>query len=342
MQPLNVLGIETARGFRTVELFHGDITALAFHADVLVVSAYAGSYAPVHGTLIEALQARLGIHVSSHARSPELDLRDALGIWVSAKLDASYKFDRILGVEMRGTPHPLAEALDNVFGGLMLLAAKGVPTQTVVLPLLGAGSQRLNPKEMASELVQRGKHYLDQAPATNRLVFVEIDRHRAQSVADAIDRTLGRHKVNLPHEELVRALRQDVIHKLHESETLFEPDCRAVRDNWLVLLQQKEIRAPEFGVNGRKVVELMLGRLGVPQQRLADRIRSLEKLGTVAPWICGYMNVLRHLGNEVAHSNSTDTDRQPAMIAPADLTAGLFCLERLLDFWQTYSARSLE
>lgn len=340
MQPLNVLGIETARGFRTIELFHGDITALAFHADVLVVSAYAGSYAPVPGTLIEALETRLGLHVASHARSPELDLRAALGIWVSAKLGASYKFARMLGVEMRGTPHPLGEALDNVFAGLMLLAAKGVPAQTVVLPLLGAGSQRLDPKEMASELVQRGKRYLDQAPTTNRLVFVEIDEDRAQSVADAIDRTLGRYRVNLPHEELVRALRQDVVHMLHASETLFEPDSRALRDDWLVLLQQKEIRAPEFGVNGRKVVELMLGRLGVPQQKLADRIRALEKLGAVAPWICAYMHVLRHLGNEVAHNNATDADRQPAMIAPADLTAGLFCLERLLDFWQAYSART--
>jgi hypothetical protein len=338
MRSLNVLGVETVRGFRTVELFEGDLTALDFSADILVLSAYAGSYAPVSGSLIESLQISLGLRVADLARQPALDLRVALGTWVSRQLDAASPFGRVLAIEMRGTLRPLGEALDNVFASLMLLSAKGVRTHVVALPLLGAGSQRLEPEHIAEQLVSRAKIYLDQAPHTGRLVFVERDPSRAEKVANAMDRVLGRHKVNLPQEQLVAALRQDVLHRLQHASTLFAPDCLEVRDDWLRLLQQKEIRAAEFGVGGRKFVELMLGRLGVPQQKLYERIRALEKLGTVSPWICAYMHVLRHLGNEMAHSSAMDSVRQPPTIAPADLTAGMFCLERLLDFWQAYSS----
>ena len=341
MRSLNVLGVETVRGFRTVELFEGDLTALEFAVDVLVLSAYAGSYSPVSGSLIESLEVRLGLRVADCAHRPALDLRDALGTWISEELTPPVPFARVLAVEMRGSPRPLGEALDNVFASLMLLSAKGVRTRTIALPLLGAGSQRLDSGHIAQELVSRAKVYLDLAPHTSRLIFVERDTTRAEEVARAIDQALGRHKVNLPQEQLVGALRQDVMHRLQHASTLFAPDCLDIRDEWLRLLQQREIRAADFGVSGRKFVELMLSRLRVPQQKLYERIRALERLGTVAPWICAYMHVLRHLGNETAHNSAMDVSRQPPTIAPADLTAGMFCLERLLDFWQGYSEPSL-
>lgn len=338
MRALNVLGVETVRGFRTVELFEGDLTSAGFRADVLVLSAYAGSYEPVAGTLIASLANSLGVRVRDYAAQPALDLREALGTWVSAELPPAAPFRRLLAVEIRGAPRALSESLDNVFASLMLLPSKGIATRVVALPLLGAGSQRLRAGDIAESLLGRAKKYLDQAPETTKLVFVERDADRAANVAEAMDQALGRQRVTLPHEQLVAALRQDVGHRLQHTATLFEPDCLDVRDDWLRLLQQKEIRAVEFGVCGRKLVELLLSRLKAPPQNiLAERIRLLEKQGTVSPWICGYMHVLRHLGNEGAHTNaSAGSSRQPATLAAADLTAGLFCVERLLTFWQGY------
>lgn len=45
----------------------------------------------------------------------------------------------------------------------------------------------------------------------------------------------------------------------------------------------------------------------------------------VALWLCAYMHVLRQLGNEAAHENASGADRIPAIVAPGDLTPGLFC-----------------
>ena len=55
MQPRNTIGIETHWGFRTFELYEGDLTSPEFAADLLVVSAFLGNYAPTTRTLIGAL-----------------------------------------------------------------------------------------------------------------------------------------------------------------------------------------------------------------------------------------------------------------------------------------------
>jgi hypothetical protein len=341
MKRLNILGVDTPHGFRTVELFEGDITALEFPVDILVLSAFQGDYSPTPGTILGALQTRCGISIAEHARQPALDLREALSIWVSEVLPEPAPFSRALCVELVGSAMLLEEAVDNVFAGLMLLSAKGVPTGVVVLPILGAGSQGLDPDHIAAELVRRAEAYLQRSPGTAKIVFAEIDPQKARLMSDAIDRVLGRSKVNLPHEQLSAALRQDVAQRLHHADSLFLPDCAQVRDDWLRVLQQAEVRSVELGVNARKLVELMLTRLGVPAQPLYKRIRLLEEGDKVAPWICAYMHVLRHLGNESAHENAVGSTREPPVIAPADLIAGLFCVRRLLDFWIDWTRSSV-
>lgn len=328
-----MLGFDTSHGFRTAELLECDVAALDFVPDVLVVSAFAWSYDPTPGSIFGALKSEHGIDVAEFACEPALDLRAALSIWVSRPLPAGAPFKRLLCVEMTGGGFAMAEAIDNVFAGLMLLAAKDIPTHTVVLPLVGAGHQQFVPADIAAALVTRAKRYLEDAPSTTRLVFVERDSGKARQLDEAIERVLGRSKVTLPQEQLVGALRQDVLNRLNTAQTLFAPDCFSVRDDWVRLLTSQNIRAVEFGINGRKLVELLLSRLGSPQQFLAKRIRALEDGGTVAPWICAYMHVLRHLGNDSAHQSSDSVARDPAVVAPADLTAGLFCVQRLLEFW---------
>ena len=333
IRPTTVFGIDTSRGFRTAELITGDITSLDFRAEVLVISAFAGGYHPTSGSIIGALQNRLGINVAAYERTPALELRSALGLWVSRTLEDTAPFARLLCVEMVGGALSLSEVIENVFAGLMLLAAKGIPTQTVVLPLVGAGHQRFDPAEIASALVARAKQYLHDAPTTRRLVFVEHNAEKANQLGDAIEEVLGRSKVTLPHEQLVNALRQDVMNRLQTAESLFAPDCLAIRDEWMYVLSAESVRSAEFGISARKLVELILTRLGSPQQYLAKRIRAIEESGAVAPWICGYMHVLRHLGNDSAHQILDGTKRHPSMVDASDLTAGLFCIQRLLEFW---------
>src|SRR5687767_6775625 len=112
MRPVNALGVDTRQGFRTIDLFEGDITKLDFTPDVLVVSAYAGSYAPTHKTVVEALKRNKDVDLRDHAMRPELDLRPALGTWVSQQFLPESGLCRVLCVEILGAAASIEEAFD--------------------------------------------------------------------------------------------------------------------------------------------------------------------------------------------------------------------------------------
>lgn len=338
MDPLNILGVDTPRGYRTFELFCGDITALEGKVDVLVVSSFAGSYSPTPGTLPGALFERLGIDLRQLAQRPALDMRIPLGTWLSEPLAAG-PFGRILCVEIVGGRVPAREAITNVFVSLSLLEAKGWELGSVALPLLGTGAQGLSPELVIEAILRDGARFLDRSVGVQRITFVERDRELAQSLAGAMDAVLGRVRSYLPQSDLSNAVRQDIQNKLLTVKTLFQGNADEVRSSWLALLQAAPVRSVELGVLSRKLVELMLDRLACqPGAQLWRRIAALEQEG-VAPWVCGYMHVLRHMGNESAHENRNG-QRQPPAVDERDLTLALFCVERLLDYWIQYRDRT--
>lgn len=330
MKRLNVIGLDTRHGYRTVELLEGDITKLDFRVDILVVSAFHRGYQPVPGTLLGSIWAEHGIDVKALSQQPEYDLRASLSIWISTELSSGIA-SRLMCVEMVGAGIDIEHALDNVFAGLALAEAKNIPIRRVVMPLLGTGDQRLNPADIAALLVPRTRTYLERAYGAGTLSFVEIDGVKAGLISYAMDAYLGRSHVTLPQEELVNFLREDVRNRLLNAKELFEGEAVYVYEEWIQLLQVQTVRSSEFGVAARKLVELILTKLRVPNQILYKRIRTLEQRGDVAPWICGYMHLLRHFGNESAHIPGRD-ERKPPIVASSDLTAGLFCVQRLLEF----------
>lgn len=336
MKPINTLGFETKRGFRTMDLLQGDITAMESPVDVLVVSAFANGYTPLPGTVLGALSRQLQINLRHYSERPALDLRAALGTWVSEPIRETPQFGRIVCVEIVGKAVSIEEALENVFATLLVLEAKGIPIATVAMPLLGTGAQALDAEPVAKALIHHAQHFMDRSGSTSRLMFVEIDGGKATAIAEAMDRILGRIRVSLPHARLAEALRQDVLDRWQQARNLFPIEADALHNEWVRLLQQPEVRAAEMGVLSRKLVELILTQRGQSHQSLAKRIRAFEETGEVAPWICGYMHVLRHLGNEAAHDNAYSSTRRPTAIAPEDLVAGLFCVRRLLEFWIDY------
>jgi hypothetical protein len=338
VKSLNILGIETSGGFRTIELLHGDVCDLAPEVDILAVSAFAGSYHPFPGSIIGALRTRFGIDCDQLERSPAIDLRPALGIWLSTPLQDG-PARRLLFVEIVGGELDFDEALANVFASLSLIEAKGLPVARVALPLLGAGLQGLEPHATSGTLVSAAKGFLDRSRAARALLIVEQDRERADAIAAALDDVLGRVSAFLPQEAFSSALRADVRSRLLRADNLFSGQSIQLRDDWLRILSDAQLRSFELGVHGRKLVEHLLNRLGAPSRNLVERIRWIEQEAIAAPWICGYMNVLRHLGNESAHELPRSVQRTPASIGPQDLVAGLVCVDRLLEFWSTHNSR---
>src|SRR5262245_16689274 len=93
--------LEANRGKQTsrIELYHGDLTRMppGQAVDVLVVSAFPESYAPLEGTLIGALHDR-DVSVEELAEDPEADLTENFSCWLSRKIRARGKglnFERI-------------------------------------------------------------------------------------------------------------------------------------------------------------------------------------------------------------------------------------------------------
>ena len=331
-----MIGVETRHGFKTLELHEADLAGLDFRVDVLVLSAFAGDYLPTPGSVVHALETRFDLVIGAEASAPWLDMRSALGVWVSRELSTSDRIARLLGVELLGTRMEFKESLENLFAALALIEAKGVSVDTVALPLLGTGAQMFDAGQVVRELVPRARGYLERSASTTRLAFVEIDPTKAGLVSDGLDAALGRERVTLPQEQVVAALRQDIHNQIQTLNQLFAT-AEHTRSEWLGLLSEPTIRSVEFGIAARKLVELFVGLMGAREGPLANRIRALETKGVLAPWLCAYMHVLRQLGNEAAHENVSGSKRVPRVLSAADLVAGLVCVRRLLDSWDELS-----
>jgi hypothetical protein len=78
---LNAFDVDPGSAERTVELQAGELFALGLQADLLVVSAYAGNYEPVPGTLVARLHGACGIQLGKLPRALDLSA-SKVGAWV--------------------------------------------------------------------------------------------------------------------------------------------------------------------------------------------------------------------------------------------------------------------
>jgi hypothetical protein len=78
----NCVGLE--RGYRTFELYEGDLAEPEASADLVVVSAFAGDCSPIPGTALGSLHSKCGIDARLLERA--LDLTEPFGVWTSAPL----------------------------------------------------------------------------------------------------------------------------------------------------------------------------------------------------------------------------------------------------------------
>jgi len=327
----NSVGIETSHGYRTFELWHGDLLEPEAAADLLVTSAFALAYQPVPGTVFGALHQAWGLDFRTVR--PALDLRSALSIWISEPLTSGH-FGRLLCVELVGGELRLEEAIANVFVGVAVLEAKGIAIRSVALPLLGSGNQRLEPREVVTVLVPEARRALERLASLERVLFVERDEARVALLDEAVDGHLGRVRVRLPKKQLHAHLLEDIREVIAALALRSSEDQRRTLSDVRDLLHE-EARAIEIGIAARRVAEMVVAGVvgsGSRGKDLAKRIEHAASAG-VAPWIRSYLHTLRLFGNESAHVKSVEK-RQPAHLDEEDLAVCLFCIQRVLVFWR--------
>jgi len=346
----NVVGIETEKGFKSIELAHGDLMHLKQDIDILVFSALQYSYEPLRGTLIEAIENKLNVNIYKLSKDPFIDLRASFHSWIHPIVDTTcnYKFLLCAEAPQISSPKPVDFAnkmIEGLFMMLSVLEAKGITVKSIALPLLGSGSQGIDTALTIREIIDQSYSFFQRTNSLEKILIVERNENYVNKLSSYMDDHLGRKNMIIPHTDILKAIKYElnlVIDKLinkHKKdnkyrvflETLFE-----LKQN----LTNEKPNAVLIGISGRKIIEIITTRLHVISKTGSENLALFNKINNlyslkIAQWIQSYMHILRIIGNETAHYQDNQ-NRKPLNLYPSDLTISLFCLKRVLDFWQEW------
>ena len=166
MQLLDQININrNAHNTTQIQLLQGDLTAIPKeHAtDILILSAYPGSYVPVPRTLIAALYNK-GIDVAQMAKDKAIDLRDQLGCWLSQPLSGQqqeqFNFKRILCFEPCMQTNDQAAVVGNIFRCINTFAFNE-NNNVIAMPVLASGKQRVPVEKMLPALLDASIFWME-------------------------------------------------------------------------------------------------------------------------------------------------------------------------------------
>jgi hypothetical protein len=158
---------------------------------------------------------------------------------------------------------------------------------------------------------------------------------RHEKLKIAMDQALHRARVTMP-----KSLRADDIReRIQEWPKKFEwidPELAIV----LASLRDEvcgDGRASQIGIAARHIREHVIGQVlhaAAMKLHMNDHAAFKElKSRNIAPWVIGYLNLLRPFGNEEAHRQQGPATRNPPQLVDHDLIVFLLAIDRILDFW---------
>ena len=290
---LNQLDIDTRWGFRSFEVWHGDITKLNFPINLLLI-AQPGRY-PTY-SLHRSLQSELSISVHDLKATQELDFVQPLGVWVSRRIE-NERVQRILCMEIlpdNAAPQKIREA----FRVFPILAMREIDIGTICLPILGAGGIGLRAEDVVGPILDGSLWTLTNIKETNRICFVDIDREKAHAMSGAMDDVLGRVKLTIAKGEDAERLRRAVSSAVDKAETIDSDIYKVALEIRAAI--KPEGRSVQVGNAGRQLSEYILQQIlpasasrslfdkieeAIPLVS-ADRIDNLREL-PAAKWMNG-------------------------------------------------------
>ena len=193
MEIVNIYEIETAYGFKAIELIHGNLLKIK-NIDLLVISAFQDNYEPVEGSLIWHLETDLNLNLYDVVESATIDLRKNFNSWVSKTL-TGFSFERIAGVEFdvwERNAEGFNKTILNFFSTLPMIEMQGVNISTIALPIIGTGSQGIAPADIMHFLIEHSQFALEKIPSLRRVRFVEIDEEKIKNFDKIMNIELGR------------------------------------------------------------------------------------------------------------------------------------------------------
>jgi hypothetical protein len=230
-----------------LELYAGDVLALP--SEVLLLSAFAGSYEPTRGTVFGAIADRFGI--SFEAGPPPGLTRHPGGLLHFPGVSCE-AFDSLWVLEMKQpgeafSREDLRRALDAIGRALPDMLSEA---SSLTLPLLGTGQQQIDPTRVARELLSA----LPRWASNPRLRTVRVVTHNLEHVA-ILNRALDDRDFGVASSALTIACRGLWLRL--EREAWSEPVRAALKD-LLQIASVGEPSLPSIALEGRRVAETVL------------------------------------------------------------------------------------
>ena len=332
---VNSVAVDTRWGPRRFDLLHGDITRLPLdgRVDLLTLSVLPGQY--VLGRMLGALRQEFGLELGELRKAAAIDATQAFGCWLSAPLPPQFPFARVLVDETLGThEHPIGDVLRNIFAFTTALEVKGIPTRSLVMPLLGSGALGIKPQQIVGPLLEESLSFLERARTVEVVKFIEIHEARIEELSLAMDSRLNRVAVSLPATAHLQQVCKDIA-DLAAAHSRIKGGGGAVLSELAGVVRDPARVSIELFSASRRLAEAVVMDLSGPHRAdgvLWKGIDGLSALG-YAPWLGSYLHVLRILGNETVHFHEKDLRRQPVHLVQADLALCLTVIQRVLRLW---------
>lgn len=344
MTMVNLVEIDTIYGFKAVELHNADLTEMDLNVDLLIVSAFKGSYIPTRGSLIGSLLENRGISVLDLSFNPSIDLRQSMSVWMSKTLE-NQPYQRLACVEMLDfldTSYSVEASIKNLFSLINIGEMQDFHIHSVAMPLIGTGQQGIFTEDILKTLMPYCLKALNTIPRLQKIVFVERSKEKVRVLDRAMNDYLARKESDtqyLPDNHLSNAVREDLLSSLKKLKSSLMVDTSEVHtvNELLSKLNDFSLRFFELGILSRRLCELLVKDILERENLKSPLYNSIDALRDkkISVWIISYLHTLRIFGNEAAHEKDNE-GYFPAAVHQQDLITILFCLNRVIDFWIKY------
>ncbi len=337
---VNSVAVDTAKGYKTFNLLHGDITTVP--TDLLVISSDADRDKPPGGMVVRALKMNYGIEIGSE---PWLNFGKSEWTCFQGNIEGT-PFRNILTVRMPGEigdrdPNVFFDtSIQGICASIAALEQMGHEFGVVSLPVI-YGQRIAEYRTSIGCLIRHAAGLLKTSGHTHTVQFVVYTDYELEDWDKAMNESLGRSYIPAGNDAAIKSLCREItaLSGAHRSGPL----ASALQPLLTSIGSGEHLCIENVCVFGRKLAELLvavlLDRAGCkPADNLMVCIDDLRKSGTVAPWITSYMHSLRIFGNETVHSRDEQIDYYPPRLSHGDLVSVLSAIRALLAFWGEYGS----
>jgi O-acetyl-ADP-ribose deacetylase (regulator of RNase III) len=312
-QLLNSMSVETPYGFRTFNLHHGNICNS--QDNLLVVSSHANPLLSPGGSVIEAITQRYGMLFTE--LKPLIVLEGVFGThYLETACGSPHQRILVVRVPASGVAHGRGTndlavyetAVWSLFGSVAALELRGEFFQSMALPLLG-GQRGYPIREAMAIILRYASQWLRVSHSMRVVNFYIFDEAHVKDWEEAMNAVLGRRFIDTARNNVIRALRDEILSVLGGTSSLRHAKLRDA----IVPLEHGLVADPlclqQIAIFGRALAERIVQcvcshqKLDCKGPLIAD-IELLRKHDVVAPWIISHLHSLRIFGNETVHAKS--------------------------------------